>query len=369
MHYLNQHEFLTDLSPDHPELENELDPAVQACLPPDSTIIGAASHGASHWTRTARIDVKLPEGAEGGDEDNEKSFFLKIAEGENGKGMLRGECESMKAIYELSPEFVPEPLTWGTFENDDNTHFMLSAFREMDQEVPSMENTCERLADMHLRSLRKGETRFGFPLDTYNGSLRQINDWKDKWEPFFVQQLKGMLELEEHSQGHQPDEMSYLLQRIFEKVIPRLLRPMEYGHRRIYPVLVHGDFWHGNVSSDVEDSEPVTYDASAFWGHGEYDIRTMTRASRYKFGPAWQREYLKCFGGATWPEEDFEARSELYILRSKVHDSALFEKNSRFRTLLIDHARHLVDKYGEGFEAWEKRHVAEEGLEKLKIQH
>ena len=150
----------------------------------------------------------------------------------------------MKAIYELSPEFVPEPLTWGTFENDDSTHFMLSAFREMDQEVPAMEPTCQRLADLHLRSLRKGETRFGFPLDTYNGSLRQTNDWQDKWEQFFVQQLKGMLKLEEHSQGTQSEEMSDLLQHIFEKVIPRLLRPMEYGGRCIRPVLVHGDFWY-----------------------------------------------------------------------------------------------------------------------------
>lgn len=278
---------------------------------------------------------------------------------------MHGEFESIKAIVQFSPDFVPYPINWGTFLCDPNLHFMVSEFREMDREVPDMELTCSTLAKMHLTSHSTGVQKFGFPITTHNGSLAQDNLWCDTWEEFYVQQLKGMLKLEEKSQGPQGEELQDLLQQIFDRVIPRLLRPMETNGYRVTPSLIHGDFWHGNVSTDVDTGEPVTYDASAFWGHNEYDIRTMTKRARYKFGPAWQREYLKHYPAA-YPQEDFEARSELYILRSKVHDSALFANNAKFRETLIEHARSLVDAHPEGYEAWlesQKEHFASSGGE------
>jgi protein-ribulosamine 3-kinase len=265
--------------------------------------------------------------------------------------MMHGEYESMKAIVEFSPDFAPHPIAWGTFSSDPYLHFMISQFREMDREVPDMEPTCSTLAAMHLKSHSAGIQKFGFPITTHNGSLAQNNQWTDTWEEFYVQQLRSMLKLEEESQGPQTEEMQEILQQIFDKVIPRLLRPMETNGHKFTPSLIHGDFWHGNVSADVDTGEPVTYDASAFWGHNEYDIRTMTKRARYKFGPTWQREYLRHYPAA-YPKEDFEARSELYILRSKVHDSALFSNNAKFRDTLIQHVKSLVEAYGEGYEGW-----------------
>lgn len=160
-----------------------------------------------------------------------------------------------------------------------------------------------------------------------------------------------MLKTEEESQGPQTEELRDLLQQIFDKVIPNLLRPMESSGHHIMPSLIHGDFWHGNISTDVNTGNLVTYDAGAFWGHNEYEIRTMTERARYKFSPAWQQEYLKHYPAA-YPQEDFEARSEQYLLRSKVHDSALFSKNSKFRDTLIEHAKSLVDRYGQSHESW-----------------
>lgn len=247
------------------------------------------------------------------------------------------EYESMKAIVEFSPDFVPHPIAWGTFASNPKLHFMISQFREMEPEVPDMELTCSALAKMHLESHSVGFQKSGFPITTYNGSLAQNNRWTDTWEELYVQQLRGMLELEEESQGPQTEEMQEILRQIFDTVIPRLLRPMETNGHQITPSLIHGDFWHGNVSTDVDTGEPVTYDAGAFWGQNEYDTRTMTKRARYKFGPAWQREYLKHYPAA-YPQEDFEARSELYILRSMLHDSALFSNNAKFRGTLIQHA-------------------------------
>ncbi len=265
--------------------------------------------------------------------------------------MLQGEFESMQAIAELSPNFVPHPIYTGIFASDKNYHFMLSQFCNMEQKVPKMELTCAMLAKMHRMSHEKNVQQFGFPITTYNGNLPQDNTWCQTWEQFYAQQLRAMLKHEEKAQGPHTAALQNLFQNLFDKVIPRLLRPMETGGYKITPSLIHGDFWDGNVATKYEDGAPVTYDAGAFWGHNEYDIRTMAVQSRYVFGPEWQAEYLKYYPPAH-PRKDFEGRSALYLLRSKVHDAALFANDSKFRTALIEHAQFLVENYGEGYESW-----------------
>lgn len=78
-------------------------------FPTGTTVLGAQGHGASNWTRTARVDTRSVDGVE-------KSFFLKVAPGDRGRGMMLGEFESMAAIYNIVPTFVPRPIAWGTFE-------------------------------------------------------------------------------------------------------------------------------------------------------------------------------------------------------------------------------------------------------------
>jgi protein-ribulosamine 3-kinase len=56
--------------------------------------------------------------------------------GDTGRDMCRGEFESLKAIYMVSPEFVPEPYAWGMFEwQGPDTYFLLTAFRDVDTQV------------------------------------------------------------------------------------------------------------------------------------------------------------------------------------------------------------------------------------------
>lgn len=77
--------------------------------------------------------------------------------------------------------------------------------------------------------------------------------------------MKHMLELEEAAHGlDKTGKMQELKGLLLEKVIPRLLRPMETEGRSITPTLVHGDFWHGNTSTDVDTGAPLMFDASAF---------------------------------------------------------------------------------------------------------
>lgn len=217
-----------------------------------------------------------------------------IATGSNGYSMMNGEYESSKAINTVVSDFAPKPVGWGTFVSNPDLHFFLQDFHEMDQEVPDMEKFTLKLAEMHLKSAEmhiqmeeqfesSGKPKFGFHVTTHNGSLPQDNRWTDTWEEFYVQGIKRMLDLEEKAQGRQPDEMKSLLVALFEKVIPRLLRPMETQGRRIKPCLIHGDMWHGNTSTDIATNEPIVFDACCFFGHNECRRLTIVRS---RFIPA-----------------------------------------------------------------------------------
>lgn len=76
-----------------------------------------------------------------------------------------------------------------------------------------------------------------------------------------------MLDLERAAQ--EPDEeLDKLVSGLFNKVIPRLLRPLTVLGS-IKPVLVHGDMWYGNCSIDTQTGRPIVFDAYAFWAHKE----------------------------------------------------------------------------------------------------
>ena len=81
--------------------------------------------------------------------------------------------------------------------------------------------------------------------------------------------MKLQLGLEREPQGPS-EELEELCEPLLEKVIPRLLRPLETGGRHIEPCLVHGDMWYGNVSSETDTGEPIVFDATAVYAHNEY---------------------------------------------------------------------------------------------------
>ena len=61
--------------------------------------------------------------------------------------------------------------------------------------------------------------------------------------------MKRMLTLERAAQGPSP-ELDELVPKLYEKVIPRLLRPLEIGSNPMEPLLIHGDLWYGNCCTD-----------------------------------------------------------------------------------------------------------------------
>lgn len=262
---------------------------------------------------------------------------------------MLGEFESIKAIYDVTPNFVPKPIAWGTLDSNKNLHFFLCDFHEMDLGLPEVDKFTIRLAQLHKESASP-TGKFGFHVTTYNGSLPQLNQWTDTWEEYFTNNFKHFLEMENELQGPAPEELTLLSEAMLAKVIPRLLRPMETGGRHIKPSLLHGDLWYGNAATDVVTREPLVFDASAFYGHNEHDVRTM-RPGGFKFG----LNYLKTYHGyskPTSPEEDHTDRNIIYACRSLLQDSCLFPGNGEYRNVLMQMMKELVDKFPEGYEGF-----------------
>ena len=60
-----------------------------------------------------------------------------------------------------------------------------------------------------------------------------------------------MLQLEEEARGSS-EELKELSEQLLEKVIPRLLRPLETGPIALEPCLIHGDLWYGNTATELD---------------------------------------------------------------------------------------------------------------------
>ena len=184
--------------------------------------------------------------------------------------MMHGEFESMKAIYELLPDFVPEPVTWGTYKTIPDTHFFLCHFREMIDEMPDPHKFTAHLAALHQNS-RSPTGKFGFHIDTYSGNLPQPNGWNASWETFFTKNMRLALDLELKVKGSDP-ELDAMIPILFDKVIPRLLRPLESEGRSVKPSLIHGDLWFANAGIDANTGESLIFDACSFYAHNECEF-------------------------------------------------------------------------------------------------
>jgi protein-ribulosamine 3-kinase len=288
-------------------------------------VVSTEGHGVSFWANTGRIDVELADGTP-------QSFFIKVVSKELGKNMVHGEFESMKAIYTLLPDFAPRPIARGTYETIPDTHFFLCEYREMIDEMPDPHKFTARLAALHQNS-KSPSGKFGFHKTTYSGNLPQMNEWEESWETYFAKSMSWALKLELKTKGPNP-EFDVLVPALFDKVIPRLLRPLESEGRSVKPSLVHGDLWYANSGIDADTGESLIFDACCFYAHNECKSNDRPLGAQFneahsyalnedefgqwrpvcnRFGP----EYLAAYNSYVQispPEEDYDGRLDLYKL-------------------------------------------------------
>ena len=135
------------------------------------------------------------------------------------------------------------------------------------------------LAELHRTETSSGR-RFGFGNPTYHGNVPVEHGWSDTWEDYFIRTTRELLQLEQQAQGPN-QELLELTEPFLEKVVPRLLRPLETGGRSIKACLIHSDLWHGNTGTDRKTGLPIIFDAASFYAHNECMIVETLRYFQY----------------------------------------------------------------------------------------
>ena len=157
---------------------------------------------------------------------------------------------------------------------------------------------------------------FGFSVMTCVGRTPQDNSWSRSWPKFFAQnRLRIVFKLVEKNHGVDT-ELTSLLDRIVQEVVPRLLGNGHLGGRKgVQPSLVHGDLWSGNKGrgrvggkGGIED---VTFDPSSCYAHSEYELGIMRMFGGFSAG--FFNEYHRLIP-KTEPKEEYDDRLALYEL-------------------------------------------------------
>jgi fructosamine-3-kinase len=105
-------------------------------------------------------------------------------------------------------------------------------------------------------------------VPTFNWHVPLRNEWRDTWEEWFTRQFRSDIAWEQSARGAD-SEFNTVADEFLEKVIPRLLRPLESNGRSIKPTLVHGDVWHENVQVNGDTGRVVLFDACCSYVHCE----------------------------------------------------------------------------------------------------
>ncbi|KAG6368320.1 hypothetical protein INS49_002525 [Diaporthe citri] len=258
-------------------MNETLDPAIFAVLPTGCEVIAVEPHGKGSWSTGYKVEAES--------HGQKLGFFLKIIRRPR-------HLELAKAI----------PLGYGPLELESSASFFLTPFRNLSDKIPEPAQVVEVLEKLHRTSVSP-TGNFGFHITTFNGIAPVINEWCDTWEEFFSRQLRSDIEWEQSIRGPDP-EMDEIGGEFFDKVIPRLLRPLQTGGRIIKPVLVHGDVWPGNVQIDRDTRRVILFDS--------FDLGMM-RESRYRFTGEHASKYLGSMRPSQ-PEEAFDDRNAVYAM-------------------------------------------------------
>ena len=181
--------------------------------------------------------------------------------------MARGEFESQRALATYIPDNIAPAIAYGPLKSNPKHAFFLSEFRTMRMQIISPQTLAKILEKLHTSS-SSPTGKFGFPVKTYKGHTPINNKWCDTWEEWFSRQFRSEITWEQNIRGEDP-EFQALANELLEKVVPRLLRPLETGGRSIKPVLCHGDLWHGNIEVDLDTQNAIMFDSCCVYGHNE----------------------------------------------------------------------------------------------------
>ncbi|KAK7931319.1 hypothetical protein PG985_002031 [Apiospora marii] len=288
---------------------------------------------AGSWSAGYKLDILI-----GNDKEEEPQHA----------DLAKGEFESQTELHKYIPDNVAIPLAYGALVTDPTSSFFLTPFLDLSEKTPEPAQLVEVLQKLHKTS-SSPTGKFGFHIPTFNGIVPLVNEWCDTWEEYFARQLRSDIEWEHSIRGPDP-EFDATAEEFFEKVIPRLLRPLQTGGRSIKPVLVHGDIWPGNVQIDMATQRVILFDSCCCYGHNELDLGMM-REPRYRFTGDHANKYLEVVRPSE-PVGDFDDRNAIYAMRDNIINSGLHNHRAFLRDKVKEEMQRLIAKHPTGIDGF-----------------
>lgn len=88
--------------------------------------------------------------------------------------------------------------------------------------------------------------KFGFHLSTCHAKVVQAVDcWEDSWCALYTKHLRHTVEVAKPIMNR--TDFAKFSALVIEKVVPRLLLPLQAEGRVLKPCLLHGDCWDGMI--------------------------------------------------------------------------------------------------------------------------
>ncbi|KAI1183963.1 Fructosamine kinase-domain-containing protein [Nemania serpens] len=288
-----------------------LDRAVLNAVAKKSEVLSAERFNNSAWASTARIATRDSHGTT-------HEYFLKVVEGDHAEQRVLGEYSSMSELYKTMPSIVPTPRAFGPCLDSDG-YFFLCDYLEIDHRPPDAEKLAKKIAELHRTSVSP-TGQFGFHVTTYDGKLPLDVGWEDSWVIFYTKLLQGVYrhDLAVNGLWKELDDAMVIT---IDKIVPRLLGPLEEDGRSVRPCLIHGDLWEGNIGTDSRTGDIYIFDSCSYYAHHEMAIE-MWRVDHHKMkAEKYQNAYFKLFKSDE-PMGEWEDRNCLYAIKERIMYSA-----------------------------------------------
>ncbi|SPO02387.1 uncharacterized protein DNG_05060 [Cephalotrichum gorgonifer] len=240
------------------------------------------------------------------------------------------------------PTIVPTPRGTGQCLDDEGAYYFLCDYLEIDHSLPDPVKLAETIADLHRQSVSP-TGMFGFHVTPYDGKLPLAADWDPSWVSFYGKLLAGVYKLDLEANGFWK-ELDEAMETTLEKVIPRLLGPLEQDGRSVKPCLIHGDLWEGNIGTHPETKNIYIFDSCAYYAHHEMAIG-MWRVDHHRMkDEEYRNEYFKNFKPDE-PKQEYDDRNRLYCVKERLMYSA-HVPGSQTRAQALEDLVYLVENFG-----------------------
>ncbi len=220
-------------------------------------------------------------------------YFLKWNSADLYPEMFTKEAQGLNLLRESDTIKIPEVVS--VFEGEEQACLVLEHINSTAPGEDFWSKFGNQLGLLH----KSDAQRYGLDHDNFMGSLRQINDQKQKLNSFFIDcRLTPQISLAKKDNKIDVKGLT-LFDQLFNKLSELLIDDS--------PSLVHGDLWSGNFMVG-SNGEAVLIDPAVAYGHREMDI-AMTRL----FG-GFNQAFYNAYHETCPLEAGFEERLDIYNL-------------------------------------------------------